>query len=1105
MPAGCRATAVRRTTILLSLIALASAAPMTASAEPVIHPSRITGKARFIANTDGSPIVLQQRAAGSLAANAIAQFGADFGISDARTQLRQIKQQSDALGHTHTSYQQQHDGIDVFSGILRVHEDAAGSLVAMNGDFYPISPKLITTPAITEQEAVAACLDELQLGTADTESSKLVIVDPGWYGDPTIGAHLAYHIVLTNWPMSVREAFFVDAATGEILDRWTMLHTARVRQIHDGNGGGSLPGTLVRAEGDPVVASPEDVNRAYDYYQDVYDYFFNAFGRDSIDDNGLVLVATVNSTAPPCPNATWTGSQMVFCDGAVSDDIVGHELAHGVTQYSADLIYQNQPGQLNESFSDVFGELIDLYNGGAEAAGPPVATPFGNHPTGPGLDVPNTMRNTECSPSPTLEILSPAPIAGSYIAARANFGTGLVSTGITAEIVDAMPAEGCDSDMPFSNAAALNGAIALMDAGACDFTEQVRNAQDAGAIGAIIINANPGAPPTNLTGEDASIFITSLMISNADGALIRAQLATTTVTGTLKALGYANGVRWRMGEDAAVFGGAIRDMWNPPCDGDPDFANSFLQTCNPLDSGGVHSGSGIPNHAFAMLTDGKTFNGFTVNGIGPIKSGAVWYRALNFYLTPASDFDTAYLAFLQAANDLVGMDLNDPRTGLPSGNVFTAADVLEVDKALLAVEMNTDGACGASDDVLRSAEPTRCADRVILFADDFESGAPGWSVSNSGPPTPYDWILTIDPLPSGATGIAWFCDDADVGDCGAQDESATHSLMSPVIALPANAAHPRLSFLHLMGSEGAWDGGNLKINVNAGGWQVIPRSAYEYNPTNAPINTAFQNNTNPLAGEPGWTGAGGTWGRSVANLSGLAAAGDNVQFRFDFGKDGCTGGPGWYVDEFEVYNCIDCDNDANADIDQVRFAQSTNTQGNIGTGSPQAFVIIAPPVASTDVSISVQARGDFSASTEYVDVDINGTILATMLATNASDCPGTPDIETAVIPSADFNLAVGGGNATITLTATGSVNPTLNNGQCRGESFIAITIEYGLAIADCDNDGSLDACQLSAATIADFVSALLQPTGDACLFDVNDDGNVDGLDIQGFVANQIAP
>ncbi len=943
---------------------------MPASAEPAIHPSRITGKARFIANTDGSPIVLQQRAAGSVAANAIAQFGADFGISDAQTQLRQIKRLSDALGHVHTSFQQQHDGIDVFSGILRVHEDAAGSLVAMNGDFYPISPKLITTPAVTEQEAVAACLEDLQLDTADTESSKLVIVDPGWYGDPTIGAHLAYHIVLTNWPMSVREAFFVDAATGEILDRWTMLHTARVRQIHDGNGGGSLPGTLVRAEGDPVVASPEDVNRAYDYYQDVYDYFFNAHGRDSIDDNGLILVATVNSTAPPCPNATWTGSQMVFCDGAVADDIVGHELAHGVTQYSADLIYQNQPGQLNESFSDVFGELIDLYNGGAEVAGTPTATPFGNHPTGPGGDTPNTMRDADCS---------------------------------------------------------------------------------------------------------------------------------------LSSEGNPDGVRWQMGEDADVFGGAIRDMWNPPCNGDPDFANSVLQTCNPLDSGGVHSGSGVPNHAFAMLTDGKTFNGFTVNGIGPIKSGAVWYRALNFYLTPASDFDTAYLAFLQAANDLVGMNLNDPRTGLPSGNVFTAADVLEVDKALLAVEMNTDGACGASDDVLRSAEPTRCADRVILFADDFESGAAGWSVSNSGPPTPYDWILTVDPLPSGASGIAWFCDDADVGDCGAQDESATHSLMSPMIALPANAAHPRLSFLHLIGSEGAWDGGNLKFNVNAGGWQVIPRSAYEYNPTNAPINTAFQTNTNPLAGEPGWTGAGGTWGRSVANLSGLAAAGDNVQFRFDFGKDGCTGGPGWYVDEFEVYNCIDCDNDSNADIDQVRFAQSTNTQGNIGDGSPQAFVIIAPPIAVTDVSISVQARGDFSSSTEYVDVDINGTILATMLATNASDCPGTPDIETAVIPSADFNLAVGGGNATITLTATSSVNPTLNNGQCRGESFIAFTLEYGLAIADCDNDGGLDACQLSAATIADFVSALLQPAGDVCLFDVNEDGNVDGLDIQGFVANQIAP
>lgn len=64
-------------------------------------------------------------------------------------------------------------------------------------------------------------------------------------------------------------------------------------------------------------------------------------------------------------------------------------------------------------------------------------------------------------------------------------------------------------------------------------------------------------------------------------------------------------VRWMMGEDATAFGGAIRDMWQPLCMGDPDTANHDFQICSPNDNGGVHSGSGVPNHAFAMLTDGK--------------------------------------------------------------------------------------------------------------------------------------------------------------------------------------------------------------------------------------------------------------------------------------------------------------------------------------------------------------------------------------------------------------------------------------------------------------------------------------------------------------------
>src|SRR5262249_15250854 len=92
------------------------------------------------------------------------------------------------------------------------------------------------------------------------------------------------------------------------------------------------------------------------------------FGRNSIDNRGLRLNASVHYGAD-YDNAFWDGSQMVFGDGdnrifvgfTKALDVIGHELTHGVTQYEANLEYQDQPGALNESMSDVFGSLMKQY------------------------------------------------------------------------------------------------------------------------------------------------------------------------------------------------------------------------------------------------------------------------------------------------------------------------------------------------------------------------------------------------------------------------------------------------------------------------------------------------------------------------------------------------------------------------------------------------------------------------------------------------------------------------------------------------------------------------------------------------------------------------
>lgn len=146
------------------------------------------------------------------------------------------------------------------------------------------------------------------------------------------------------------------------------------RTIHDARHGLDLPGEIVRREGSEA-GQDATVNRAYAGLGATFDLFLKAFGRNSIDGEGLPLIATVHYDEN-YGNAFWNGEQMVFGDGdgeifldfTLPVDVIGHELAHGVTQYTANLTYFGQPGALNESMSDVFGSLIKQYTLGQTAA-----------------------------------------------------------------------------------------------------------------------------------------------------------------------------------------------------------------------------------------------------------------------------------------------------------------------------------------------------------------------------------------------------------------------------------------------------------------------------------------------------------------------------------------------------------------------------------------------------------------------------------------------------------------------------------------------------------------------------------------------------------------
>ena len=145
------------------------------------------------------------------------------------------------------------------------------------------------------------------------------------------------------------------------------------RSVYDLKNGSTLPGNLVRKEGDPPVKDPA-VNEAYDGTGATYDLYKDIYKRNSIDNNNMPLISSVHYLKG-YDNAFWNGEQMVYGDGdedlpeeqrlfnrfTIAIDVIGHELTHGVTQYEAQLVYWDQPGALNESFSDVFGSLVKQY------------------------------------------------------------------------------------------------------------------------------------------------------------------------------------------------------------------------------------------------------------------------------------------------------------------------------------------------------------------------------------------------------------------------------------------------------------------------------------------------------------------------------------------------------------------------------------------------------------------------------------------------------------------------------------------------------------------------------------------------------------------------
>ena len=340
-----------------------------------------TGWVRFVGGSLANPLRSTSGTSSRLPADRLATaraflgaYGTLFGLTAPIEELRARLVDASADGISVVRFDQVFQGIPVIGGELAVQLDAKGQVLATSGEISP-ALSLGITPAISAERAAAAAVEAsarangVAASTLEATTPTLEIYDPRLLGGPGLRVpRLVWRTeVGTADRITVRDFVAVDARKGGIALRFSEVENALDRRICDhANVAGTTPcnGSYVRVEGGPPTGIA-DADAAYDYLGDTYTFYYSRFGRDSLDGAGMPLVATVRYcplTGCPYDNAHWNGTQMEFGSGFTVDDVVGHELTHGVTTYTSGLFYYYQSGAINESISDVFGEFVDLTN-----------------------------------------------------------------------------------------------------------------------------------------------------------------------------------------------------------------------------------------------------------------------------------------------------------------------------------------------------------------------------------------------------------------------------------------------------------------------------------------------------------------------------------------------------------------------------------------------------------------------------------------------------------------------------------------------------------------------------------------------------------------------
>ncbi|MDQ1645503.1 MAG: bacillolysin [Cryptosporangiaceae bacterium] len=289
--------------------------------------------------------------------------------------LKAVRTDKTRTGAQVTRFEQQVGGVPVIAGGAVVATNPSGDVLSVTSETtatggVPAAPRITSARAIVAGKAAVAAQQKTTVAKLGGTAT-LRVFDPAIVGAPgPRGARQVWAVEVSE-PNAHHDEVLVDAQLGVVLFAYEKDAEALSRRVCDYNNP-RLP-----AGADPVCTSANtarseggaprnnvDIDRAYDYSGATYNFYSQNFGRDSIDGNGMELKSSVRVCLAnddcPYPNAFWDGTKMVYGQGfAAADDVVGHELTHGVTERTSGLFYAYQSGAINESISDIMGEFVD--------------------------------------------------------------------------------------------------------------------------------------------------------------------------------------------------------------------------------------------------------------------------------------------------------------------------------------------------------------------------------------------------------------------------------------------------------------------------------------------------------------------------------------------------------------------------------------------------------------------------------------------------------------------------------------------------------------------------------------------------------------------------